>query len=38
MPDKLVDMVLEWKATKSISTATEICNYLVELVDEISNT
>lgn len=37
MDEKLVDMVLEWKQTKSVTLATDICNYLAELIDEIAN-
>lgn len=36
MDEKLVNMVLEWKQTKSMSLATDICNYLVEVLDEIA--
>lgn len=38
MDEKLTDMILEWKRTKSVTLATDICNYLAELLDEIANT
>lgn len=37
MSEELVNMVLEWKQTKSVTLATDICNYLVELIDEIAD-
>ncbi len=37
MSEELVDMVLEWKQTKSVALATDICNYLAEVLDEIAN-
>ena len=37
MDEKLVNLVLEWKQTKSIATASDICKRLVEIVDEVAN-
>lgn len=38
MNEELVNKVLEWKQTKSLSLAAEICEDLVELINEIANT
>lgn len=37
MDEKLVNMILEWKQTKSIALASDICEYLEGVLDEISN-